>query len=99
MQKSVQSCLVLFLYSDQILHSPVAELDANLHACVKILNGYISELRTYLRRYPWLEGGEGQTPASDTAPAPDKAIEDEWETCSVEVGASISKTYLLLGML
>ncbi|XP_060770567.1 spatacsin isoform X2 [Neoarius graeffei] len=68
----------------RVILTSTPELDANLHACVKILNGYISELRTYLRRYPWLEGGEGQTPASDTAPAPDKAIEDEWETCSVE---------------
>lgn len=60
------------------------ELDANLHECVKILNGYISELRTYLRRYPWLEGGESQTPASHAASASDTTIENEWETCSIE---------------
>lgn len=81
--------------SVQVLHSAVAELDANLHECVKILNGYISELRTYLRRYPWLEGGESQTPASHAASASDTIIENEWETCSIEVWASIGETHLL----
>lgn len=85
------------LHRDQVLYSPVAELDSNLHECVKILNVYISELRTYLRRYPWLEAGESQTlaPGSDIEPAPDTAIEDEWETHSVEVGASVGKAFLL----
>lgn len=77
-------CLVQSLHIDQVLHYSVTELDADLHECVKILNGYISELRTYLRRYPWSEGGE--TTSSDTVPG--AAIEDEWEMRSVEVGAS-----------
>ncbi|MCI4381975.1 hypothetical protein PGIGA_G00258170 [Pangasianodon gigas] len=68
----------------RVILTSTPELDANLHECMKILNGYISELRTYLRRYPWLEGSESQSSASDTAPAPDTAIEEEWETRSVE---------------
>lgn len=83
------------LYIDKVPHSAVAELDANLQECVKILNGYISKLRTYLRKYPWLEEVEIQTPASETERIPGMTIEDDWETCSVEVGASISKTLLL----
>lgn len=74
-------------------HSAVTEPDANLHECVKILNGYISKLRTYLKKYPWLEGGESQAPPSDTVPG--TASEDEFETRSVEVGAFLMKTYLL----
>ncbi|KAK2834753.1 hypothetical protein Q7C36_015454 [Tachysurus vachellii] len=58
------------------------EPDANLHECVKILNGYISELRIYLRKYPWPEGVESQTPASDALPG--TAIEDEFEMRSVQ---------------
>ncbi|KAM9495528.1 spatacsin [Clarias gariepinus] len=64
----------------RVILTSTPELDADLHECVKILNGYISELRTYLRRYPWLEGGE--TTSSDTVPG--AAIEDEWEMRSVE---------------
>lgn len=82
---NIHCCVVLFLHSDQVPHSAVADLDANLHECVKTLNGYIFELRTYLRRYPWLEGVESQTPASDSDPAQDTAIEEEWEMRSIEV--------------
>lgn len=86
---------MLFVHSDQVPHFAVADLDTNLHECVKILNGYISELRTYLRRYPWQEGGEGQTPASVTFPTQDTALEDEWESRSIEVGVTTGTRYLL----
>ncbi|XP_072528335.1 spatacsin isoform X2 [Salminus brasiliensis] len=65
----------------RIILSSTPELDTNLQECVKILNGYISELRTYLRKYPWLVGGD-QTPVPKRPP--DMTKEDEWEALSVE---------------
>uniref|UniRef100_A0AAR2LC65 SPG11 vesicle trafficking associated, spatacsin n=1 Tax=Pygocentrus nattereri TaxID=42514 RepID=A0AAR2LC65_PYGNA len=65
----------------RVILSSTPELDANLQECVKILNGYISELRTYMRKYPWLVGGD-QIPAPK--PSPDMTLEDEWESLSVE---------------
>uniref|UniRef100_A0A8B9GUZ2 Spatacsin C-terminal domain-containing protein n=1 Tax=Astyanax mexicanus TaxID=7994 RepID=A0A8B9GUZ2_ASTMX len=65
----------------RVLLSSAPELDANLQECVKILSGYISELRTYLRKYPWLVGGD-QTPAPKQPP--DMTMEELWESLSVE---------------
>ncbi|XP_036432249.1 LOW QUALITY PROTEIN: spatacsin [Colossoma macropomum] len=65
----------------RVILSSTPELDVNLQECVKILNGYISELRTYMRKYPWLVGGD-QIPAPK--PSPDMTLEDEWESMSVE---------------
>ncbi|XP_058264105.1 spatacsin isoform X1 [Hemibagrus wyckioides] len=66
----------------RVILTSTPEPDANLHECVKILNGYISKLRTYLKKYPWLGGGESQAPPSDTVPG--TASEDEFDTRSVE---------------
>ncbi|KAI4883873.1 hypothetical protein NFI96_025740 [Prochilodus magdalenae] len=63
----------------RVILSSTPELDDNLQECVKILNGYISELRTYMRKYPWL-GGSDQIPSSK----PNVTMEDEWESLSVE---------------
>ncbi|KAI5100334.1 spatacsin isoform 1 [Silurus meridionalis] len=83
--EQLHSMTLNFLHTQiRVILTGTPELDANLHECVKILSGYISELRTYLRRYPWGETGESQTPASDTDPVPDMANEDEWENRSVE---------------
>uniref|UniRef100_A0A4W4GX58 Spatacsin C-terminal domain-containing protein n=1 Tax=Electrophorus electricus TaxID=8005 RepID=A0A4W4GX58_ELEEL len=68
----------------RVLLSSTPELDANLQACVRILEGYISKLRTYMRKYPWLEVGGSQIPALATNTAPGTTTEVEWESLSVE---------------
>lgn len=56
-------------------------LDTNLQECVKILDGYISTLRSYLKKYPW---SGYDTPALDID-VPHRTTEEEWESLSVEV--------------
>ncbi|XP_076863202.1 spatacsin [Brachyhypopomus gauderio] len=68
----------------RVLLSSTAELDDNLQGCVRILDGYISKLRTYMRKYPWLVGGESQIPVVTTNPAPDTTTHAEWEALSVQ---------------
>ncbi|XP_062849138.1 spatacsin [Trichomycterus rosablanca] len=66
----------------RLISTSTPELDTNLQECVKILDGYISTLRTYLKKYP-CSVSESQTPALGTD-APDMTTEDKWESLSVE---------------
>ncbi|TSK13422.1 Spatacsin [Bagarius yarrelli] len=68
----------------RVILSSTPELDTNLHESVKILNGHISELRSYLRKYPWVKGVKSQTFASDTKHVSGTAVEEDWDSCSVE---------------
>lgn len=50
-------------------------------SCVDVLDRYVTELRTYMKRYPWPAGG---TTSSSSTPAVE-APEDEWEQLTTEV--------------
>ncbi|XP_066523347.1 spatacsin isoform X2 [Hoplias malabaricus] len=65
----------------RVILSSNPEPDVNLQECVTILSGYITELRTYLRKYPW-QGGSNHTLV--LKPLSTVTTEDEWESLSVE---------------
>ncbi|XP_054633322.1 spatacsin [Dunckerocampus dactyliophorus] len=52
--------------------------DENVRSCVDVLNKYLAELRTFMKKYPWLVGGD---PHKDDAPADE---EDKWELLPIE---------------
>lgn len=55
-----------------------------MQSCVDILDRYVTELRSYMKRFPWPAGGD--TSSTETAaPAEKEAEEDEWERLSTEV--------------
>ncbi|CAK6975275.1 LOW QUALITY PROTEIN: spatacsin [Scomber scombrus] len=57
--------------------------DAGVQSCVDILDRYVTELRSYMKRFPWPAGGD--TSSTETAaPAEKEAQEDEWELLSTE---------------
>ncbi|KAI3371229.1 hypothetical protein L3Q82_023542, partial [Scortum barcoo] len=49
--------------------------DAGVRSCVDILDRYVSELRSYMKRFPWPAGGD----TSSTEPAQEEPQRDEWE--------------------
>ncbi|XP_078112486.1 spatacsin isoform X1 [Sander vitreus] len=57
--------------------------DAGVRSCVDVLDRYVTELRSYMKRFPWPAGGD----ASSTDPAdgaPEEAQRDEWEQLPTE---------------
>ncbi|XP_032365008.1 LOW QUALITY PROTEIN: spatacsin, partial [Etheostoma spectabile] len=63
--------------------SPKTCEDPGVRSCVDVLDRYVTELRSYMKRYPWPAGGD---PPS-TGPAdggPEEAPRDEWEQLPTE---------------
>uniref|UniRef100_A0A3Q3EM06 SPG11 vesicle trafficking associated, spatacsin n=1 Tax=Labrus bergylta TaxID=56723 RepID=A0A3Q3EM06_9LABR len=57
--------------------------DAGVQSCVDILDRYVTELRGYMKRFPWPAGGDtSSTHSAD--PAQEEAPRDEWELLSTE---------------
>lgn len=54
--------------------------DAGVRSCVDVLDGYITELRSYMKRFPWAAGSAGSAD-----PAAQEEV-DEWEQLPTEVG-------------
>ena len=61
-----------------------ADEDAGVRSCVDVLDRYVTELRSYMKRYPWPAGGDVSCTDS-AAPAQEEALEDEWEQLPTEV--------------
>ncbi|XP_075941335.1 spatacsin isoform X3 [Anarhichas minor] len=57
--------------------------DAGVRGCVDALDRYVTELRSYMKRFPWPAGGDAS--ATDSADrAQEEAQRDEWEQLSTE---------------
>ncbi|KAL0967919.1 hypothetical protein UPYG_G00259670 [Umbra pygmaea] len=64
--------------------SATEELDENLQECVEILDRYISDLRTFMKKYPWPLVGYISSPVPSPAPAPEKVEHEDWSSLSTE---------------
>uniref|UniRef100_A0A8C1YXX3 SPG11 vesicle trafficking associated, spatacsin n=1 Tax=Cyprinus carpio TaxID=7962 RepID=A0A8C1YXX3_CYPCA len=64
----------------KVLLTSTHELDENLQECVQILDGYISDLRRYMKKFPWPD-----TCVSPDAPVSSADTEQEWQSLSDEV--------------
>ncbi|XP_070687544.1 spatacsin [Pempheris klunzingeri] len=57
--------------------------DAGVRSCVDVLDRYVTELRSFMKRFPWPAGGD--TSGTETAgPAEEGGQEDEWEQLQTE---------------
>ncbi|XP_055048044.2 spatacsin isoform X1 [Misgurnus anguillicaudatus] len=68
----------------RVLLTSTHELDVHLQECVQILDGYISDLRAYMKKYPFPDVGDTEMPTRPRAPASDAATEHEWLSLSDE---------------
>ncbi|KAM7415261.1 hypothetical protein PAMA_019875 [Pampus argenteus] len=57
--------------------------DAGVQSCVDVLDRYVTELRSYMKRFPWPAGGDTSSTGT-AAPAEEQVHEDEWELLSTE---------------
>ncbi|GAA6229551.1 spatacsin-like [Lates japonicus] len=57
--------------------------DAGVRSCVDVLDRYITELRSFMKRFPWPVGSDASSTDS-AAPAHEEAQEDEWEQLPTE---------------
>ncbi|XP_041651089.1 spatacsin [Cheilinus undulatus] len=57
--------------------------DAGVLSCVEVLNRYVTELRTYMKRFPWHTGGD-TTSTNSADPVKEEAQRDEWEQLQTE---------------
>lgn len=65
------------------------ELDVHLQECVHILDGYISDLRPYMKKFPWPDGSDAETPACPRTSTSDAVTEREWQSMSDEVSGTL----------
>uniref|UniRef100_UPI0037E77A2A spatacsin n=1 Tax=Semicossyphus pulcher TaxID=241346 RepID=UPI0037E77A2A len=57
--------------------------DAGVRSCVDVLDRYVTELRSYMKRFPWPAGGD--TSSTNSAdPSQEEAQRDEWEELPTE---------------
>ncbi|XP_067293056.1 spatacsin [Pseudorasbora parva] len=64
----------------KVLLTSAQELDVSLQECVEILDGYISVLRAFMKKFPWTDGGEAQVcPRASIA-----GTDPEWQALSDE---------------
>ncbi|XP_050955035.1 spatacsin [Labeo rohita] len=68
----------------KVLLTGAQELDVNLQECVQILDGYVSDLRRYMKKFPWLDGGGSQASVCPNAPASLADTDQEWQSLSDE---------------
>lgn len=68
----------------KVLLTSTHELDVNLQECVQILDGYISDLRRYMKKFPWPDGGDARASVSLNAPASIAVTDQEWQSLSDE---------------
>ncbi|XP_076588606.1 spatacsin isoform X2 [Chaetodon auriga] len=57
--------------------------DADVRSCVDVLDRYVTELRSYMKRFPWPAGGDTSS-TSPADPAQEDAQGDEWEQLLTE---------------
>ncbi|XP_038561946.1 spatacsin-like [Micropterus salmoides] len=57
--------------------------DSGVRICVDVLDRYVTELRSYMKRYPWPAGGD--TSSTNSADSAEEAAQrDEWEQLPTE---------------
>uniref|UniRef100_A0A8C8JFA4 Spatacsin C-terminal domain-containing protein n=1 Tax=Oncorhynchus tshawytscha TaxID=74940 RepID=A0A8C8JFA4_ONCTS len=64
--------------------SATEELDENLQECVEILDSYVSDLRTFMKRFPWPTGGDTSTLVPSPIPVTEEVENDYWSSLSSE---------------
>lgn len=57
--------------------------DSGVQNCINVLDQYVTELRSYMKRFPWSAGPDTSTTKA-AAPAEEEAQQDEWEQLSTE---------------
>lgn len=55
-----------------------------MQSCINVLDRYVAELRSYMKRFPWAAGPDVSATRA-AAPAEEEAQRDEWEQLSAEV--------------
>ncbi|NP_001167606.1 spatacsin isoform 2 [Danio rerio] len=70
----------------RVLLSGAHDLDDNLQQCVCVLDGFISDLRVFLKRFPWGVGGDARThtDAHTHTAASGREEEHQWISLSDE---------------
>ncbi|CAB1323585.1 unnamed protein product [Coregonus sp. 'balchen'] len=64
--------------------SATEELDENLRKCVEILDSYVSDLRTFMKRFPWPTGADTFTLIPSPIPVAEEVENDDWCSLSTE---------------
>lgn len=49
-----------------------------MQSCMNVLDRYVAELRSYMKRFPWAAGPDVSATRA-AAPAKEEAQRDEWE--------------------
>ncbi|XP_076027828.1 spatacsin isoform X2 [Genypterus blacodes] len=57
--------------------------DVSVQSCVDVLDRYVTELRSYMKRFPWPTGGDTSNTES-AAPVQEVQEKDEWELLPAE---------------
>uniref|UniRef100_A0A669F7L2 SPG11 vesicle trafficking associated, spatacsin n=1 Tax=Oreochromis niloticus TaxID=8128 RepID=A0A669F7L2_ORENI len=57
--------------------------DSAMQSCINVLDRYVAELRSYMKRFPWAAGPDVSATRA-AAPAKEEAQRDEWEQLSAE---------------
>uniref|UniRef100_A0A3P8R091 Spatacsin C-terminal domain-containing protein n=1 Tax=Astatotilapia calliptera TaxID=8154 RepID=A0A3P8R091_ASTCA len=57
--------------------------DSGVQSCMNVLDRYVAELRSYMKRFPWAAGPDVSATRA-AAPAEEEAQRDEWEQLSAE---------------
>ncbi|KAG7215186.1 hypothetical protein INR49_022720 [Caranx melampygus] len=58
--------------------------DSGVRSCVDVLDRYVTELRSYMKKFPWPPGGDTSSTGSNAAAAQEKEQEDEWAELPTE---------------
>ncbi|KAM3870218.1 spatacsin [Diretmus argenteus] len=56
--------------------------DLGLQGCVDVLDRYVTELRSYMKRFPW--PARGDAPKTDTSAPPQEEAPNEWDRLPTE---------------
>ncbi|XP_067348995.1 spatacsin isoform X2 [Channa argus] len=56
--------------------------DPSVRSCVEVLDQYVIELRSYMKKFPWPAGGD--TSSTNSAPVAQETQGDEWEQLQTE---------------
>ncbi|KAL4003977.1 malate synthase [Sarotherodon galilaeus] len=57
--------------------------DSGVQSCINVLDRYVAELRSYMKRFPWAAGPDVSATRA-AAPAEEEVQRDEWEQLSAE---------------
>lgn len=53
-----------------------------MRSCVHVLHRYVTELRSYMKKFPWPAGGDTSSPAAEEE---EESGPDEWACLPTEV--------------